>query len=170
MGLPFVAVILAIIGLSLLFPAVVNVESRRKRSLAEESNPVYDLAERVQDMYSAVLRSESCMEISSASSVAWPRTSPPPPSLDWSSPSCPPSTPTCTRPSRTARTATRSSVKQLIFQTRNLLITFANRGLDQNGTRKNITTAMEKWGQLHPSPTTLLLLLLPIHRKLDLLT
>jgi len=60
--LPFVAVILAIIGLSLLFPAVVNVESRRKRSLAEESNPVYDLAERVQDMYSAVLRSESCME------------------------------------------------------------------------------------------------------------
>ena len=89
---------------------------------------------------------------------------------DWSSPSCPPSTPTCTRPSRTARTATKSSAKQLILQTRNLLITFANRGLDQNGTRKNITTAMEKWGQLHPSPTTLLLLLLPLHRKLDLLT
>jgi len=105
-----------------------------------------------------------------ASSVAWPRTSPPPPSLDWSSPSCPPSTPTCTRPSRTARTATRSSAKQLIFQTHNLLITFANRGLDQNGTRKIITTAMEKWGQLHPSPTTLLLLLLPLHRNLDLLT
>jgi len=59
--LPFVAVILAIIGLSLLFPAVVNIE-RKKRSLAEESNPVYDLAERVQDMYSAVLRSEECME------------------------------------------------------------------------------------------------------------
>ena len=36
--LPFVAVILAIIGLSLLFPAVVNVESRRKRSLAEGKN------------------------------------------------------------------------------------------------------------------------------------
>ena len=30
--------------------------------LSAESNPVYDLAERVQDMYSAVLRSESCME------------------------------------------------------------------------------------------------------------
>jgi hypothetical protein len=59
--LPFVAVILAIIGLSLLFPAVVNIE-RKKRSVAEESNPVYDLAERVQDMYSAVLRSEECME------------------------------------------------------------------------------------------------------------
>jgi hypothetical protein len=60
--LPFVAVILAIIGLSLLFPAVVNVQTRKRRSLAEEANPVYDLAERVQDMYSAVLRSESCME------------------------------------------------------------------------------------------------------------
>jgi len=59
--LPFVAVILAIIGLSLLFPAVVNID-RKKRSVAEESNPVYDLAERVQDMYSAVVRSEECME------------------------------------------------------------------------------------------------------------
>jgi len=59
--LPFVAVILAIIGLSLLFPAVVNIE-RKKRSVAEESNPVYDLAERVQDMYRAVERSEECME------------------------------------------------------------------------------------------------------------
>merc|ERR1712088_376308 len=94
-----------------------------------------------------------------ASSVAWPRTSLPPPSLDWSSPSSPPSTPTCTRPSRTARTATRSSAKQLILPT-TLLITFAtNRGLDINGTRNLITTAMEKWGgHQHPSPAPLLLL------------
>jgi hypothetical protein len=61
--LPFVAVILAIIGLSLLFPAVVNIQSgRKRRSVAEESNPVYDLAERVQEMYGAVVRSEECME------------------------------------------------------------------------------------------------------------
>jgi len=59
--LPFVAVILAIIGLSLLFPAVVNV-GRKKRSLAEESNPVYDIAERVNEIYGAVLESEECME------------------------------------------------------------------------------------------------------------
>lgn len=60
--LPFVAVILAIIGLSLLFPAVVNISGRKKRSLAEESNPVYDLAERVNDIYGAVIQSEECME------------------------------------------------------------------------------------------------------------
>merc|ERR1711997_962461 len=33
--LPFVAVILSIIGLSLLFPAVVNISGRKKRSLGE---------------------------------------------------------------------------------------------------------------------------------------
>jgi hypothetical protein len=59
--LPFVAVILAIIGLSLLFPAVVNV-GRKKRSLAEESNPISDVAERVNEIYGAVLESEECME------------------------------------------------------------------------------------------------------------
>jgi hypothetical protein len=46
---------------SLLFPAVVNV-GRKKRSLAEESNPVYDIAERVNEIYGAVLESEECME------------------------------------------------------------------------------------------------------------
>merc|ERR1712045_1037378 len=58
-----VMVILMFVGLSLLFPTIVTVQNgngRRKRSL--ESNPVVDLAERVQDMYSAVLRSEECME------------------------------------------------------------------------------------------------------------
>lgn len=59
--LPFIAAILAIIGLALLFPSVVNV-GRKKRSLAEEQNPVYDIADRVNEIYGAVLESEECME------------------------------------------------------------------------------------------------------------
>jgi len=61
--LPFVAAIIAIIGLSLLFPTFVSLTTvRRKRSAVEEQNPVYDLAERVNDIYGAVLESEECME------------------------------------------------------------------------------------------------------------
>lgn len=59
--LPFIAAILAITGLALLFPAVVNV-GRKKRSLAEETNPVSDIVERVNSVYGAVLQSEECME------------------------------------------------------------------------------------------------------------
>merc|ERR1711899_370729 len=56
------AIALLFVGLSLLFPNVRDIDVKRKKRSVEESNPVYDLAERVQDMYSAVLRSESCME------------------------------------------------------------------------------------------------------------
>jgi len=59
--LPFIAAILAIVGLALLFPGVVNV-GRKKRSLAEETNPINDIVERVNSVYGAVLQSEECME------------------------------------------------------------------------------------------------------------
>jgi len=54
--------ILALIGLSLLFPTYVSVAAGRRKRSADESNPVYDLAERVNDIYGAVLQSEECME------------------------------------------------------------------------------------------------------------
>jgi len=59
--LPFIAAILAIVGLALLFPSVVNV-GRKKRSLAEEQNPLNDIVDRVNSVYGAVLQSEECME------------------------------------------------------------------------------------------------------------
>jgi len=59
--LPFIAAILAIVGLALLFPSVVNV-GRKKRSLAEEQNPINDIVDRVNSVYGAVLQSEECME------------------------------------------------------------------------------------------------------------
>jgi len=63
--LPFIITCLALIGLALLFPTYISVAGgRRKRSADErfESNPVYDIAERVNEIYGAVLESEECME------------------------------------------------------------------------------------------------------------
>jgi len=61
--------LLALLGLSLLFPTYVNLTTvkRRKRSadgveLPEDENPMNNMIERVQDMYMAVLQSEECME------------------------------------------------------------------------------------------------------------
>jgi len=52
--------ILIIAGLALLFPSVVNVETRKKRDVAGDESP--NMIERVQDMYMAVLQSEECLE------------------------------------------------------------------------------------------------------------
>jgi len=57
----FLLPILILVGLSLLFPTITTVSTRKRRN-AVESNPVYDLAERVNDIYGAVLQSEECME------------------------------------------------------------------------------------------------------------
>jgi hypothetical protein len=55
--------ILIVIGLSLLFPTYVSLTTvRRKRDVAEEVNPMYNLVERVNDIYNSVLQSETCME------------------------------------------------------------------------------------------------------------
>lgn len=55
--------ILIVIGLSLLFPTYVSLTTvRRKRDVAEEVNPMYNLVERVNDIYNSVLQSEGCME------------------------------------------------------------------------------------------------------------
>jgi len=60
--------LLALLGLSLLFPTYVNLTTvkRRKRSedgeVLEDENPMSNMIERVQDMYLAVLQSEECME------------------------------------------------------------------------------------------------------------
>merc|ERR1711881_529326 len=55
--------LLALLGLSLLFPTYVNLTSvkRRRRSLDEDSSE-NSLVERVQDIYMAVVESEECME------------------------------------------------------------------------------------------------------------
>merc|ERR1711972_455499 len=55
--------LLALLGLSLLFPTYVNLTSvkRRRRSLDEDSTE-NSLVERVQDIYMAVVESEECME------------------------------------------------------------------------------------------------------------
>jgi len=56
--------ILAIIGLSLLFPTItsVAVNGRRKRDLARDANPMTDVVERVNEIYNSVIQSEQCME------------------------------------------------------------------------------------------------------------
>merc|ERR1711997_1110305 len=58
---PIIIGILALIGLSLLFPTFVSVSSRRKRD-AEEANPMTDVVERVNEIYNSVITSEQCME------------------------------------------------------------------------------------------------------------
>jgi len=55
--------ILAIIGLSLLFPTITSVSvKRRKRDLERDANPMTDVVERVNDIYNSVIQSEECME------------------------------------------------------------------------------------------------------------
>merc|ERR1712073_101231 len=56
--------ILALLGLSLLFPTFVTVSGgRRKRDvLDEDEGPDSNLVERVQSIYMAVLESEECVE------------------------------------------------------------------------------------------------------------
>merc|ERR1711997_1381161 len=60
---PIIIGILALIGLSLLFPTFVSVNAngRRKRA-AEEANPMTDVVERVNEIYNSVITSEQCME------------------------------------------------------------------------------------------------------------
>jgi len=53
--------LLVIAGLSLLFPTITTV-SVRKRRHAEDVNPMTDVVERVNDIYTAVVQSEECME------------------------------------------------------------------------------------------------------------
>merc|ERR1712170_167719 len=56
--------LLALIGLSLLFPTFVTLTTvRRKRSAMDEDvDPMTDMLERVNDIYMAVVESEECME------------------------------------------------------------------------------------------------------------
>jgi len=60
--LPIIIAILALVGLSLLFPTFVSLNTGRRKRSAEEANPMLDLAERVNDIYGAVVESEECME------------------------------------------------------------------------------------------------------------
>jgi len=61
--MPIIVAILALIGLSLMFPTNVKVDAsgRRKRD-AEETNPMTDVVERINDIYNSVITSEHCME------------------------------------------------------------------------------------------------------------
>merc|ERR1711993_55803 len=59
---PIIIGIRALIGLSLLFPTFVSVSSRKKRSAAEDANPMTDVVERVNEIYNSVITSEQCME------------------------------------------------------------------------------------------------------------
>jgi len=56
--------LLALVGLSLLFPTYVSLSTvRKRRDLQDEDvNPMTDVVERVNDIYSAVIKSEECME------------------------------------------------------------------------------------------------------------
>merc|ERR1712088_288849 len=59
---PIIIGILALVGLSLLFPTFVSVSARKKRSAAEDANPMTDVVERVNEIYNSVITSEQCME------------------------------------------------------------------------------------------------------------
>merc|ERR1712018_915025 len=50
---PIIIGILALVGLSLLFPTFVDVSSRKKRSAAEDANPMTDVVERVNEIYNS---------------------------------------------------------------------------------------------------------------------
>jgi len=57
--------LLALVGLSLLFPTYVSLTTVRKRrdaGLEPDVNPMTDVVERVNDIYSSVVQSEECME------------------------------------------------------------------------------------------------------------
>lgn len=53
--------LLIIAGLSLLFPTITSVAVRRKRDL-EETSPMTEVLDRVNDIYMSVVESEECME------------------------------------------------------------------------------------------------------------
>jgi hypothetical protein len=66
---PIIIGILVLTGLSLLFPTYVSLTAnagRRKRSAegqgTRDASPLANMVERVQDMYSAILQSEECIE------------------------------------------------------------------------------------------------------------
>jgi len=60
---PIIIAILALTGLSLLFPEIVDLTVRRKKRHAiVDVNPMSDVVGRVNDIYSAVVQSEECME------------------------------------------------------------------------------------------------------------
>eukprot|EP00096_Caligus_rogercresseyi_P001183 TRINITY_DN1186_c2_g1_i5.p1 TRINITY_DN1186_c2_g1~~TRINITY_DN1186_c2_g1_i5.p1 ORF type:complete len:216 (-),score=66.65 TRINITY_DN1186_c2_g1_i5:1375-2022(-) len=67
-GLDLTAIIiplLALLGLSLLFPTFVSVTARRKRSvdeIGEEIGPMGGVLSRVNDIYYSVVESEECMQ------------------------------------------------------------------------------------------------------------
>jgi len=58
--------ILIIAGLALLFPSItevdVNATGRKRRSAEGDASPLANMVGRVQDMYSAILQSEECIE------------------------------------------------------------------------------------------------------------
>jgi len=59
---PIIVGILVLTGLSLLFPTFVSLSTVRRKRHAEDGNPMTDVVERVNDIYSAVVQSEECME------------------------------------------------------------------------------------------------------------
>lgn len=60
---PIIIGLLVLTGLSLLFPTYVSLSSvRRKRETDEDVSPMSDVMERVNDIYTAVVNSEECME------------------------------------------------------------------------------------------------------------
>merc|ERR1711976_49014 len=59
---PIIVGILVLTGLSLLFPTFVSLTSVRRKRDADDVNPMTDVVERVNDIYSAVVQSEECME------------------------------------------------------------------------------------------------------------
>lgn len=60
---PIIIGLLVLAGLSLLFPTFVSLSSvRRKRDAEDDINPMNDVVQRVNDIYSSVVASEECME------------------------------------------------------------------------------------------------------------
>jgi hypothetical protein len=57
---PIIIGILALIGLSLLFPTFVDIDRRKKRDV--DGGVYSDVAERVNEIYNSVITSEQCME------------------------------------------------------------------------------------------------------------
>jgi len=54
--------ILALLGLSLLFPTFVTINGTRRKREASDDSPAGNMVERLQDMYMALMESEECME------------------------------------------------------------------------------------------------------------
>merc|ERR1712038_1491069 len=54
--------ILALLGLSLLFPTFVTINGTRRKREASDESPAGNMVERLQDMYMALMESEECME------------------------------------------------------------------------------------------------------------